>query len=512
MERQQHSEVAQFRRKLPALLVLFYSKRCVMLLAEVKRLEVCRSTRWSLAGALAMVVLTGCSTYRPWINPPLSDAALVSPVEGDQRVRPPEVNQPVGVAVTLSGGGARAAAFGLGVLRELKATRFALEGQETTLLDQVFLVSGVSGGSILAAHFAAFGDATLTRFEPDFLLVPFEGRLVSEALWPERLYRLTSPWFGRSQILAQRLDELFEGRTFGDVRRRPGAPDLMITATDLTTGAPFDFTTEQFRLICSDLDATPLSFAVAASSAVPLVLSPVTVRNNANTCPPPLRSLPIRGQDYRSRILQSSIDSYRNAQDRPYIHLVDGGVSDNLGVRLMLDRLVASGSMSANFSDVKPGSLRRLVLVTVNSERGLSERVDSSDRVPSTTQVLESLIFGAGARETQVTLAMLNDDLQHWRFEIDRTRGQADSPFAADAEIYVVSVSLNDVPDDKIRHSLLRVPTAFTIEAKDVLDLQTAGSEALRQSEEFMALIESLRRIATAKQTAPSTQLPLISN
>ncbi|MBN0002229.1 patatin-like phospholipase family protein, partial [Pseudomonas aeruginosa] len=105
--------------------------------------------------------------------------------------------------------------------------------------------------------------------------------------------RLTSPWFGRSQILAQRLDELFEGRTFGDVRRRPGAPELMITATDLTTGAPFDFTTEQFRLICSDLDATPLSFAVAASSAVPLVLSPVTVRNNANTCPPPLRSLPV---------------------------------------------------------------------------------------------------------------------------------------------------------------------------------------------------------------------------
>ena len=43
-----------------------------------------------------------------------------------------------------------------------------------------------------------------------------------------------------------------------------------------------------------------------------------------------------------------------------------------------------------------------------------------------------------------VTLAMLNDDLQHWRSEIVRTRGQADSPFAADAEIYVVSVSLND--------------------------------------------------------------------
>ncbi len=56
-----------------------------------------------------------------------------------------------------------------------------------------------------------------------------------------------------SQVLAQRLDELFEGLTSADVRRRPGAPDLMIAATDMTTGAPFDFAAEPFELICSDL-------------------------------------------------------------------------------------------------------------------------------------------------------------------------------------------------------------------------------------------------------------------
>lgn len=438
---------------------------------------------------LALAVLSGCSSYRPWIN------ALHAP-EPNAESRPsaaPPPSQPVMMAVTLSGGGARAAAFGLGVLRELKATSFTLNGQPTTLLDHTALISGVSGGSILAAHYAAFGDETLDRFEPGFLLVPFESRLIREALWPERLYKLTSPWYGRSQILAQRLDELFEGRTFADVRRRPGAPDLMITATDLTTGAPFDFTAEQFQLICSDLGATPLSFAVAASSAVPLLLSPVTVRNHAGSCPlPPAMAAASQGQDYRARMLQSSVESYRNAQERPFIHLVDGGVTDNLGVRLMLDRLVAVGSMSANFADVKPGTLRRLVLVTVNSERGLAERVDGSDRIPSTMQVLESLIFGAGSRETQVTLALLNDDLQRWRTEIERTRGQPGSPFAPDAEIHVVSVSLHDVPDDKIRHSLLRVPTAFTIEANDVIELQRAGAAALRAAPAFQQLRRSL--------------------
>jgi NTE family protein len=446
--------------------------------------------RWiRAAGLAALLGLAGCSSYRPWVNPPLPATASAQPAA--------VTAQPIMVAVTLSGGGARAAAFGLGVLRELKATTFTLDGQPTTLLDHVALVSGVSGGSILAAHFAAFGDATLARFEPDFLLVPFESRLIREALWPERLYKLTSPWYGRSQILAQRLEELFEGRTFADVRKRHGAPDLMITATDLTTGAPFDFTAEQFQLICSDLSATPLSFAVAASSAVPLLLSPVTVRNHADACPHPAhaKAATAAPQDYRARILQRSVDSYRNARERPYIHLVDGGVTDNLGVRLMLDRLVATGSMTATFADAKPGTIRRLVLVTVNSERGLTERVDNSDRVPTTTQVLESLIFGAGSRETQVTLGMLDDDLQHWRDEIRRTRGQPGSPFAADAEIQVVSVSLHDVPDDKIRHSLLRVPTAFTIEAGDVVELQRAGAAALRESTAFKQLREALNRL-----------------
>lgn len=448
---------------------------------------------------MTVAALAGCSTYRPWINaglPPAADGAL--PVARPSPSRPVA---PVVAAVTLSGGGARAAAFGLGVLRELKATSFRIDGEPTTLLDQVALVSGVSGGSILAAHFAAFGDETLTRFEPDFLMVPFEAGLIRQAFAPTRLYHLTSPWYGRSHILAQRLDELYRGRTFGDLKSRPGAPDLMVTATDLTTGAPFDFTPEQFGLICSDLDRTPLSFAVAASSAVPLLLSPITLQNHAGDCAP--GPLPPRGSstvdndnDYRTRLLALSAQSYRDAKERPFIHLVDGGVSDNTGARLMLDRLLAGGSIASSFPDAPPGSIHRMILITVNSERDLAERIDASDRIPSTGQVIETLVFGAGARETQVTLAMLNDDDRRWRAELMRTRGTPGSPFAADAELHIISVSLHDVPDDKIRHSLLRVPTAFTIEGRDVQELQKAGAEALRSTPAFKRLKDSLDRLS----------------
>jgi NTE family protein len=263
-----------------------------------------------------------------------------------------------------------------------------------------------------------------------------------------------------------------------------------VTATDLTTGAPFDFTPEQFGLICSDLDRTPLSFAIAASSAVPILLSPLTLQNHAGECTSaPLPFNKAAGSaDYRTRMLALSADSYRDAKERPFIHLVDGGVSDNTGARLMLDRLLAGGSIASSFPDAAPGSIRRLILITVNSERGLAERIDASDRVPSTGQVVETLVFGAGARETQVTLGMLNDDNRRWQEELLSTRGKPGSPFAADAELHIVSVSLHDVPDDKIRHSLLRVPTAFTIEASDVQALQKAGAAALRESPAFNRL------------------------
>jgi NTE family protein len=435
-----------------------------------------------------VLLLTACSTFHPWTNSPVSAPMAF------ERAAPTE-ERPMVVVVALSGGGARAGAFGLGVLRELKATEFTLHGGRTTLLDQVNLISGVSGGSILAAHFAAFGDESLVRFETDFLLQDFQASIVRSALSPVGVFKLSSPWYGRGHVLADRLDELYQGRTYADVIDRPHAPELLVTATDLTTGAPFEFTPEQFGLICADLRSVPLSFAVAASSSVPVLLAPVTVRNFAGTCESQPALPNPTADNYRARLLRSSTQSYLSAQQRPYIHLVDGGVADNLGVRTVLDRLIANGSLSATFGAVAPGSIRKVVIVAVNSERGLIEQIDESDRVPTTPQVLGALIFGAATRLTQTTLAMMKDDVQQWHREIAEQRGKPGSPFAADAELYLINVSLKDVPGAD--RGLLGIPTAFTIEAERVRDLIEAGHEVLRRSSEFQRLRASLANDAT---------------
>ena len=441
-----------------------------------------------LAALLAVLLMAACSSFRPPMIPASHDVSALP-------TGPTPVHQPVVVVVTLSGGGARAGAFGLGVLRELKATKFAWDGEATTLLDQVTLISGVSGGSTLAAHFAAFGEESLTRFETDFLLRDFQGGLIELALSPLRLFRLSSPWYGRSHVLAERLEELYRGRTFGDLRARPRGPDLLVTATDLTTGAPFEFTPEQFRLICADWTSVPLSFAVAASSAVPLLLTPMTVPNNAGTCQGPAQAIPTGGDDnYRTRLMRSTVESYRHADERPYIHLVDGGLADNLGIRTIMDRLIVRGSISAGFQTTAPASIRKIVLIAVNSERGLVEQIDQSDRTPNSRQVVDALLFGAGARLTRTTLGMMEDDVQRWRREIEDSRGTPGSPFAADADLHFVTVSLGEVHDLERRRSLLAVPTAFTVDANQVRELVKAGREVLQQSPEFQRLQRSLDR------------------
>ena len=152
----------------------------------------------------------------------------------------------------------------------------------------------------------------------DFLLDDFEGSLVQLALSPVRLFRLSSPWYGRSNVLADRLDVLYRGKTFGDLRSRRRGPDLVITAADLATGAPFEFTSQQFGLICSDLATVPLSFAVASSSSVPLVLTPMTLRNFAGTCDSPSAAVPEAAENnFRTRLMRAQAESYADVEKRP---------------------------------------------------------------------------------------------------------------------------------------------------------------------------------------------------
>ncbi len=68
------------------------------------------------------------------------------------------------VVLAFSGGGNRAAALSYGVLEELARTEIVWEGQRRRLLDEVDMISSVSGGSFTAAYYALYSPTSIRNF------------------------------------------------------------------------------------------------------------------------------------------------------------------------------------------------------------------------------------------------------------------------------------------------------------------------------------------------------------
>lgn len=285
--------------------------------------------------ALVLVLLSACSSVRPDYNAPLQAASL----QPGYRMRalpatPENGNTPL-VATSFSGGGARAAALAYGVLLAMRETPPPIDGPPRTLFDELDIVSAVSGGSLAAGYLAMKGDGMFPAFFDQVLMRDLHSAFIGELLKPRQWGWMFSPRFGRGEVLAEFLDrEVFEGTRYADALRRGSRPLVVISATDMSQGSRFEFLQERFDLLCSDLGSLKLSTAVAASAAVPIALSPITLRNHAAPCPHSGSIDPhgLHGNRQRAHLTRQTI-SYPDKGERPYIHLLDGGLSDNLAAR-----------------------------------------------------------------------------------------------------------------------------------------------------------------------------------
>lgn len=146
------------------------------------------------------------------------------------------------------------------------------------------MISSVSGGSFTSAYFGLRGDAIFEEFEEHFLRKNIEGALIGELFNPLNWPKLMNLSYGRSDIAAEYYSKhVFDSAVFADFER-PDAPAVVINTTDLASGIRFPFNRAFFDLICADIDQYPVSRAVAASSAVPGLLSPINLENYAGSC------------------------------------------------------------------------------------------------------------------------------------------------------------------------------------------------------------------------------------
>ena len=453
------------------------------------------------------ILLAGCAT-RP-VNLPITET---DPSKGYRFETHAEQKKKENLVIlAFSGGGTRAAAFSYGVLEFLRDTEVVgPNGEKVRLLDQVDIITGVSGGSFTALAYGLYGDKLFDEYEQRFLKRDVQGEIVSRTFNPANWGKLWSTGWGRSELAAQLYDEiLFDGATFGDLDRGEG-PLIIASATDISTGSRFVFGQRIFDIICSDLNSVPLSRAAAASSAVPVVLSPVTINNYGGTCnattpewiKPFLDSTaPPRPAARAIRSIKAE-HAYGDGVHRPYLHLVDGGVSDNVGMRAALDGLEVLEALHS------PGFPRRSTtcagLLSSSSIRCPRHPPTGTNRrirpVPS-----EILLKASGTPIDAFSFEateLLRDTAHRWRTlrtirESPAYRDVKDPAVEAalrvpQAEIYAIDVSFPRLKDKAERDYLNQQPTSFVLPPEAVDRLRAAAGTIMKSSPEFQRLLNDM--------------------
>src|SRR5882672_4058394 len=433
---------------------------------------------------MALGVLAGCAH---WPATPRLERAGAPGYRIDESARPGQSDDLL-VILAISGGGTRAAALGYGVLEELRRTEVTVNGAKRRLLDEVDVISAVSGGTFPATYYALRGEKTFDEFETKVLARSFETELAMRILTPTNWFRMPSGTFGKSDLFAEVYDEtVFDRATFADLKKA-GGPFVIINGTDVTTGARFSFTQDQFDALCADLMQVPLGRAVATSTALPPLLTPITFENRGGTCG---RKAPAweakvgaaAGQSetpgralLRARALQSYADPAR-----PFVHVFDGGLSENLG---LAEVIRAFELMKVDPDEAVLPALRRarkIVVIAVNALRFPEVDWDRSDAPPGSDALTDQMWSIPVDRITLDGVEQVHEKLAAWESAAPERRA------------YFAQVTFENLKDPAERLYFNQVKTRLQLPKEQVDKGREVAGRLLREAPAFQRLLVDLK-------------------
>jgi NTE family protein len=459
---------------------------------------------------LLLAATAGCSHFAHFpVNAPLEkftpDYGYIA-----HNLGPEGNSEELLLILSFSGGGTRAAAFSYGVLEELRATEVTFDGKKRRLLDEVDMISSVSGGSFTAAYLGLFGERIFEDYESRFLRKNVQGDIkFNTFLNPVNWFRLSSPLFDRSDLAAEYYDEnVFDGKTFGDMLERKG-PVVLINATDMSLGMRITFIQSFFNGMCSDLSKLPVARACAASSAVPGVLTPITMKNYAGSCGyvlPPMYET--SSPSYRLREMRENITVLQDSKEKPYFHLIDGGVADNLGLRAVEEAIDSVGNIWTILQLAGREKVRKLAFIVVNAETKIESSWDKMEIVPPLSAMLTNYSSIAITRYNRETMAVLQESFTRWASQIRAGRcppGQISTEpgSCGDIEFYLVDVSFSNLKDKVERDWMAKLPTSFRLSGEQVDRLRAGARKVLSESDEFKRLLSALGAESLSKESSP---------
>ncbi len=450
-------------------------------------------------------LVAGCTqTIR---NDPINQPLTANPAQVESALTPsvPDNYDDTVVALSFSGGGMRAAAYSYGVLIAFDQTRVPTRSGPVSLLDRLDFLSGVSGGSVLAAYYGLRGRAALGDFKQRFLDVNAEEGLQTE-LSLGNIARGLQGGVNDASAFPVWLDaHLYNHATFRDLLSR-SRPRVWINASDIYNRTAFIFAPVTFSALCSDLSTYPVSLAVAASAAVPVVFAPIVIRNYPGGCPVGLPSWVqrVRNNPNAPPLIQAYADAlerYRSGEMK-YVKLLDGGLVDNYGLAGFTIARLASSTPDGPLAPQEAVKLRRFLFLVVDSGRDPDGKWAQTVAGPSGVD----LIMAASDTATDsgaigsysafdATMTDWKNQLIRWRCglsEADRHRFGAPPGWnCRDLQFFISRLTFNDLGPERAA-ALNAVQTRFKLPPEQVNLLIAAGRDALAANTAFRGFMGSL--------------------
>ncbi len=431
------------------------------------------------------------------VNEPINVASQDG-VSGGAVTRGVGANDDVFIGLAFSGGGTRASSFSYGLLEELRAKG---------LLKHVRLVSGVSGGSVTAAYFGLHGVKGMDRYRDTYLVQDAEQYMANNPVNPLTLVRGMTGGANDRTTFARFLDEtIFKNATFGDLMKT--GIETWINASDVANNTPFLFSPETFAALCSDLRKLPVSEAVAASAAFPVVFSPIVLESHqdCNYREPDWLTAARHNPEATSamKAYASALESYRDPAKVRYVKLLDGAVTDNFGTTGLSVARAKSQNNYGPLSAKQAVRMRRMLFLVANA--GVQQDYDWTQQVkgPGGVELAMSIANSSMSAATRVgfdvmrlTLDRWHKDLVDWRCELPdeevaKLRGTLEDWDCQDVKLFVGEVNFDPLPKE-MQDQLDLIPTRLRLPEEQVDLAISAARQSARLNPELNGFLRSLK-------------------
>jgi hypothetical protein len=282
-------------------------------------------------------------------------------------------------------------------------------------------------------------------------------------------------------------------------------PFVILNATNIGSGNRFPFTQDQFDLIGSDLGPYPVARAVAASSAFPFLLSPITLENYQ-----PLQGFPVLTEyqtglnDYyndRSRYYWSQSQLDYVDQPHPYVHLMDGGLADNIGLRSIINAYEQSnGFIARNIPDID-----RLVVIAVNARTQSTDTISNSHHTPHIIPTVAMATATIAMDNYSFDTVDFTNELANELKQAEEVSAKSGGKLKLHAPVpYVIELSFEAIPDPRTRQQFYGIGTNFDLPSDQVKALINMGCVLLKNDPVFRCMLADIENEAAGRSTGVS--------